>query len=143
MQVFETKAVLHKIGYFQYVLGLQAPPEWARRINFRVNGVSYVVNSLPFGWAHSLIIAIEYLTRFLILAHLGQVILIQYLDDVLLVSTDATLLRWDTQRLVKDLVEGVWCLVSECLEPIPPDAPVTAAPARLGWTSPHRGGSQR
>ena len=34
----------------------------------------------------------------------------------------------------------VWCLVSECLEPIPPDAPDTAAPARLGWTSPHRGG---
>ena len=33
-----------------------------------------------------------------------------------------------------------WCLVSECLEPIPPDAPDTAAPARLGWTSPHRGG---
>ena len=37
-------------------------------------------------------------------------------------------------------VGGVWCLVSECLEPIPPDAPDTAAPARLGWTSPHRGG---
>ena len=36
----------------------------------------------------------------------------------------------------------IWevCLVSECLEPIPPDAPDTAAPARLGWTSPHRGG---
>ena len=30
--------------------------------------------------------------------------------------------------------------MSECLEPIPPDAPDTAAPAKLGWTSPHRGG---
>ena len=30
--------------------------------------------------------------------------------------------------------------MSECLEPIPPDAPDTAAPARLGWTSPHCGG---
>ena len=34
----------------------------------------------------------------------------------------------------------LWCLVSECVEPIPPDTPDTAAPARLGWTSPHRGG---
>ena len=41
----------------------------------------------PFGWAHSPIIAIENLARFLILAHPGQVILIQYLDDVMLVST--------------------------------------------------------
>ena len=37
-------------------------------------------------------------------------------------------------------IPSVCCLVSECLEPIPPDAPDTAAPARLGWTSPHRGG---
>ena len=37
--------------------------------------------------------------------------------------------------LPKQCALGVWCLVSECLEPIPPDAPDTAAPARLGWTS--------
>ena len=30
--------------------------------------------------------------------------------------------------------------MSDCLEPFPPDAPDTAAPPRLGWTSPHRGG---
>ena len=44
---------------------------------------------------------------------------------------------WGAGRLLSG---GVWCLVSECLEPIPLDAPDTAAPARLGWTSPHRGG---
>ena len=69
------------------------PLEWSGRITFQVNGVSYVVNSLPFGWAHSPIIAIENMARFLILTHLGQVILIQYLGDVLLVSTDANVLR--------------------------------------------------
>ena len=35
-------------------------------------------------------------------------------------------------------VSGVWCLL--CPEPIPPDAPDTAAPAGPGWTAPHRGG---
>ena len=84
------------------------PPEWSGRITFRVNGVSYVVHSLPFWWAHSPIIAIENLARFLILTHPGQVILIQYLDDVLLLSTDANVLRWDTKQLVPDLVEGGW-----------------------------------
>ena len=70
-----------------------ACPFLGGRITFRVNGVSYVVNSLPFGWAHNPIIVIENLARFLILAHRGQVVLMQYLDDVLLVSTDANVLR--------------------------------------------------
>ena len=73
-----------------------------------MNGISYVVNSLPFGWAHSPVITIENVARFLILAHPSQVILIQYLDDVVLVSTDSNVLRWDTRQLVEDLVEEGW-----------------------------------
>ena len=35
-------------------------------------------------------------------------ILIQYFDDILLVSTDKQLLAWDTDQLVRDMVQAGW-----------------------------------
>ena len=68
------------------------PPEWSDNIRFRVRGVSFFVPCLPFGWSYNLVMAIENLARFLMLAHPGQVIIIQHLDDNPLVSTEGQVL---------------------------------------------------
>ena len=90
--------------YWAYKL----PPDWSNKIRFRVWGVSFFVRCLPFGWSYSPIIAIENLARFLVLAHPWQVIFIQHLDDILLVFTDKPVLVWDTDHLVRDLVQAGW-----------------------------------
>ena len=69
-----------------------------------MNGASYYIPSLPFAWSFSPIIAIETLARHLVLRHPRQVILIQYLDDVLLISTDRELLASQARGLASDLV---------------------------------------
>ena len=65
--------------------------------------MSYFVPSLPFGWAFSPIVAIGTLARYLSLKHPDQVILIQYLDDVLLPSVSIDILRHDTAEVARDL----------------------------------------
>ena len=62
------------------------PQRYRDLIRFKVAGAIYVMDSLPFGWAHSLVLAN------LSLQHPGQVILVQYLDDILVVSHDRQLL---------------------------------------------------
>ena len=85
-KALKLKLFFTKLDISNMYWACKLPPEWSGRITFHVNGVLYMANSLPFGWAHSPIIASENLAHFLILAHPGQVIQIQYLDDVLLVS---------------------------------------------------------
>ena len=95
----------------------KVPAEFRNSIRFRVNGVSYYVPSLPFGWAFSPIIAIETLARYLSLQHPGQVTLIQYLDDVLLASVSQRCCGV-TLRLARDLVQGGWVVSPKsALEP--------------------------
>ena len=77
-------------------------------IRFRVNGRSYHIPSLPFGWAFSPILAIETLSRSLVLQFPGTIILIQYLDDVLLISTNPRCLRLEANQLAEDLSTAGW-----------------------------------
>ena len=79
-----------------------------KKICFKVNGVFFSVPSLPFAWSYGPVIALENLARLLAVAHQGQVILLQYLDDILLLSTDRHTLEWDTGKLVSDLVSAGW-----------------------------------
>ena len=62
----------------------------------------------PFGWSFSPIIAIETLAQFLVQQHPGQVILIQYLDDLLLISVDRAVLAEDAAALAADLRTAGW-----------------------------------
>ena len=84
------------------------PPKWSDKTRLRVRGMSFFVPCLRFGWSYSPVIAIENLARYPMLAHPGQVIIIQYLDDILLVSTERKVLEWDTSQLVTDLIQAGW-----------------------------------
>ena len=97
--------------------------EFRNSIRFRVNGTSYFVPSLPLGWAFSPIIAIEIVARYLSLQHPGQVILIQYLDDVLLASVSLAVLRSDTTDVARDLMQGRWVVSPKLV--VEPDTCIT------------------
>ena len=100
------KLFFTKLDISNMYCACKVPAEFRNSIRFKVNGVSYYVPSLPFGWAFSPIIAIETPARYLSLQHPGQVILIQYLDDVLSASVSPEVLRTDTAAVARDLVQG-------------------------------------
>ena len=72
----------------------------------QVGDTVYGSSSLPFGWAHSP--AQEPLGMYLSVTHPDQVVLVHYLDDVLLLSTDRGVLRTDTVDLAATLETGGW-----------------------------------
>ena len=94
------------------------PKEHATSFRFRVKGTTYAIPSLPFGWAASPNIAIAVLAAYLTLHFPGDTILIQYVDDILLVSADPQRLYLETAMLADDLHEAGW-IVSPKSQVIP------------------------
>ena len=94
------------------------PEEHATSFRFRVKGTTYAIPSLPFGWAASPNMAIEVLAAYLTLHFPGDTILIQYVDDILLVSADPQRLYLETAMLADDLHEAGW-IVSPKSQVIP------------------------
>ena len=62
--------------------------------------MTYAIPSLPFGWTTSPGMAVEVLAAYLTLHSPGEVILIQYVDDILPVSADVDRLQAETTMLV-------------------------------------------
>ena len=71
----------------------------------------YGFSGLPFGWAHSPVLAQEILVMYLSMEHPDEAIVIQYVDDILAFSTDRRLLVHDT-RQVAHALEQAECIVS-------------------------------
>ena len=82
---------------------VRLPPEYSTSFRFRIQGITYAIPSLPFGWTASPGMAVEVLAAYLTLQFPGEVILIQYVDDILLVLADASCLRTETAVLVDKL----------------------------------------
>ena len=97
-----------KIDISNMYWACKLPANLRDSIRFRVNGRSYHIPSLPFGWAFSPILAIETLSRSLVLQYPGTIILTQYLDDVLLISTNPLCLRLEANQLATDLSKAGW-----------------------------------
>ena len=97
-----------KIDISNMYWACKMPAHLRDSIRFRVNGRSYHIPSLPFGWAFSPILAIETLSRSLVLQFPGTIILIQYLDDVLLISTNPLCLSLEANQLATDLSKAGW-----------------------------------
>ena len=94
------------------------PEEHATSFRFRVTGTTYAIPSLPFGWEASPNMAIEVLTAYLSLHFPDDTILIQYVDDILLVSADQQRFYPETAMLANDLHEAGW-IVSPKSQVIP------------------------
>ena len=62
------------------------PPEYSTGFRFRVKGVTYAIPSLPFGPG----MAVEVWAAYLTLHFPGEVILIQYVHDILLLLADSS-----------------------------------------------------
>ena len=86
------------------------PPEGDHQfaIRFEVNGRLYAVCRLPFGWSHSPLIARAVLAIFLAIARPESVVQIQYLDDVLGVSTEREALRQHVHEVADHLTANNW-----------------------------------
>ena len=69
---------------------VRLPHEYADSFRFRVRGTTYAIPSLPFGWTHSPAIAVAVLAQYLAVTFPGEVIIIQYVDDILLVAANRT-----------------------------------------------------
>ena len=107
-----------KIDISNMYWACKLPESLRKSIQFRVNRKSYFIPSLPFGWSFSPIIAIETISRNLLLTFPGEVILIQYLVDVLLVSVDPLVLGLEAQGLAADLKAAGWKVIPKAhLEP--------------------------
>lgn len=70
---------------------------------FAIGDTHYRLSSLPFGWDKSPVIFQDVLGKLLAAMAPQEVIILQYLDDVLLMSFDSTLLQSATQSIVDDL----------------------------------------
>ena len=87
---------------------VQLPPQYANSFRFRVRGITYAIPSLPFGWTHSPTIAVAVLAQYLAVTFPGDIIIIQYVDDILLVAADRTALARCTHALARDLECQGW-----------------------------------
>ena len=87
---------------------VRLPPEYVDSFRFRVRGTTYAIPSLPFGWTHSPAIAVAVLAQYLAVTFPGEVIIIQYVDDILLVAANRTALAQCTDALARDLEHQGW-----------------------------------
>ena len=85
--------------------------EHSTSFRFRVRGVTYAIPNLPFDWPASPSMAVEVLAAYLPLHFPGD--LIQYVDDVLLVSADPQRLRLETSLLTDELRAAGWVISSK------------------------------
>ena len=63
---------------------------------------------LPFGWTHTPAIAVAVLARYLAVTFPGEIIIIQYVDDILLVAANRTALAQCTNAFARDLEHQGW-----------------------------------
>ena len=112
------KAHFTKLDVSNMYWSLLLPEEHATSFRFEVKGTTYAIPGLPFGWAASPNMAIDVLAVYLTLHFPGDTILIQYGDDILLVSADPHHLYLGTTMLAEDLHEAGW-IVSPKWQVIP------------------------
>ena len=112
------KAHFTKLDVSNMYWSVLLPKEHATSFRFRFKGTTYAIPSLPFGWVASPNMAIEVLAAYLTLHFPGDTILIQYVDDILLVSADPHRLHLETTMLGEDLHEAGW-IVSPKSQVIP------------------------
>ena len=86
------------------------PPDQRTAFRIRVGGDTYAFAGLPFGWSRSPALAQELLGCYLATLHPTQVVVIQYLDDILLFCASQTMLETETQRLVSILEPAGWVI---------------------------------
>ena len=86
------------------------PLEHSTSFRFRVRGVTYAIPSLPFGCTARPNMAVEVLAAYLTLHFPAEVILIQYVDNVLLISADRQRLWLETSLLTDDLRTAGWVI---------------------------------
>ena len=77
-------------------------------IRVQIGDDVYGFPGLPFGWAHSPALAQELLGMYLSVQHPRQVKAIQYLDDVLMFSTDRGLLQQDSHGPAQSVERAGW-----------------------------------
>ena len=83
---------------------------------------------LPFGWAHNPALAQELLGMFPNVRHPKEVVIIQYLDDVLAINTLQRLLSEDTRDLADRLQAAGWM--------VSPKSELTPSPT-MQWMGKH------
>ena len=109
------------------------PPEYSTSFRFRVRGVTYTIPSLPFGWTASPGMAVEVLAAYLTLHFPCEVILVQYVDDILLVSADVGRLQTETTMLLAKMRAAGWIISTKSqLEPT----------TQLTWMGKHLNGER-
>ena len=86
------------------------PPDQRTAFRIRVGGDTYAFAGLPFGWSRSPALAQELLGCYLATLHPTQVVVIQYLDDILLFCASQAKLETETQRLVSILEPAGWVI---------------------------------
>ena len=77
-------------------------------IRVQIGDDVYGFPGLPFRWAHSPALAQELRGMYLSVQHPRDVVAIQYLDDVLMFSTDRGQLQKDSQDLAQSLERAPW-----------------------------------
>ena len=94
LRVYFTKLDISNMFYT-----CRTPPKCEVGLRVQIGDTVYGFPRLPFEWAHSPALAQELLGMYLSVEHQGEVVIIQYLDDVLAFSTQRLLLQHDTHQL--------------------------------------------
>ena len=132
LKAHNVKAFFTKLDVSNMFWSVLLPPEHSTSFRFRVQGVTYAIPSLPFGWTASPSMAVEVLAAYLTLHFPGEVILIQHVDDVLLFSADRERLRLETSLLTDELRAAGWIISAK--SQVEPTAHIT-------WMGKHLDGS--
>ena len=132
LKACNVKAFFTKLEVSNIFWSVLLPPEHSTSFRFQVRGVTYAIPSLPFGWTASPSMAVEVLVAYLVLHFPGEVILIQYVDDVLLISADQEHLRLETSLLTDELRAAGWII----------SAKSQVETAHITWMGKHVDGSQ-
>ena len=99
-----------KLDISNHFWSCKLPPAAQHKIRVGINGTLYSLTSLPFGWKCSPVIAQLLLGAYLAPLHHSHVVTLQYLDDILLFSTDREALHSFTSLMVRSLSSAGWIL---------------------------------
>ena len=97
-----------KLDISNMFCSVRLPPKYADSFRFWVRETTYAIPSLPFGWTHSPAIAVVVLAQYLAVTFPGDIIIIQYVDDTLLLTAQRTTLAHCTNALAHDLEHQGW-----------------------------------
>ena len=104
------KAYFTKLDISNMFRSVLLPREHSTTFHFRVCGVTYAIPSLPFGWTASPSMAVEVLAAYLTLHFPREVILIQYVEDILLLSAEPERLRLERGLVTDELRAAGWVI---------------------------------